>query len=113
MTARWILIALLMLAGCVEHPDPSGTVTYEHEQKLQEIDDSVLPPKFNLGDVVSVGDEMSIGIVVWSGRLTVFEKDTWVYSVLCHNKTISYTESNLVLVEKFDWNRPAKKGIVD
>lgn len=114
MNTRWILtIALLVLVGCETNPDPSGTVVTKHEQELQELEDSVLPPKFNLGDIVSVGEEMTIGIVISSYRHIIVGEYLWVYSVLFHNKTIKYTEDKLVLVEKFDWNRPAKKGVID
>jgi hypothetical protein len=112
---KWILItAILMLTGCgATYPDPSGTVDTEHQQSVSDVEDSVLPPKFNLGDVVSVGDETPIGIIISCQRQMVLDEYFWIYSVLFHNKTIRYTEDKIVLVEKFDWNRPSKQGIVD
>ena len=112
MSSRWVLItALLMVSGCA-NTDPSGTVAREHGE-THGVDDSILPPKFNLGDVVAVGEDIAIGIIVRSYRQWVDDAQVWVYQVMFHNQTIKYTESKIVLVEKFDWNRPAKKGIID
>ena len=115
MFTRWILIMslLMTITGCHHNPDPSGTVIAKHEEELSEVDDSVLPPKFSLGDIVSIGDDMSIGIVISSYRQYVEEENTWVYSILFHSTTIRYTEDKIILVEKFDWNRPAKRGVID
>jgi len=112
---KWILIFLItVFSGCgAAYPDPSGTVVDDHGQRINQTTNSVLPPKYTMGDIVSVEEDVTIGIIVKSDRETVEESEVWVYSVLFHNKTIRYSEDKIVLVEKFDWNRPAKKGVID
>ena len=113
MSSKWILIVtLLMASGCADTSDPSGTVAKSHEED-HGINDSILPPKFNLGDIVAVEEDITVGIIVRSYRQWVDDAQVWVYNVMFHNKTIKYVESKIVLVEKFDWNRPAKEGIID
>lgn len=75
---------------------------------------SSTPPEFNNGDVVSVGDSgVRIGIVVFSQRQQVQTDHVWVYKVMFQNHVVWYTEEKLTLVERFDWNRTPKPGLID
>lgn len=103
--------------GCA-NPDPSGNVTSHNSVRVNEEVDGVSPPRFNHGDTVFVNDGINIGIIIGYTRQNVYVNDgdavnTWVYSVMFQNSVISYTEDKLQLVEKFDWNRPSKPGIID
>lgn len=103
-------------SGCIA--DPSGTQIKDHSLEISdEIPDegeTLEPPKFNYGDVVSLGsgDSVQIGVVVSHQRYDFAGGRHWTYNVMFQNCTIIYSEENLELVEKFDW-KPAKPGVID
>lgn len=49
---KWILIFFItVVAGCGEpYPNPSGTVVEDHGQNIRQVANSVLPPKYTMGD---------------------------------------------------------------
>jgi hypothetical protein len=73
------------------------------------------PPAFSLGDIVSVGDNIKVGIVIDHQRNYNHDYDEWcwMYSVMFQSDTFDYDEDKLELIEAFDWGRPAKKGVID
>mgnify|MGYP000893693047 CR=1 FL=1 len=109
------LIVGALVVGC-SYPDPSGNVVKNHGSIQTQEPNCLLPPKYDLGDSVAVVDGLKVGIIVnhrWATVDLPLPQETWVYSVMFQNNTIEYTEEKLELVEKFDWSRPAKEGIVD
>jgi len=108
-----LLLSLLLCLGC-SNPNPSGQVVKTNDKNhSKEEADFLQPPQFDLGDTVSVEDTIKVGIVVDCVRSPVEGDYIWIYSVMFQNNTIKYTEEKLILIEAFDWGRPAKQGIVD
>lgn len=116
------IAAFLVVMGCAQ-PDPSGNPVKGHtiivDNDASDISDEVSPPKFSLGDVVAVSDSVKVGIVVAYNRNIRVDlpdgtnRSVWTYTVMFQNSSIYYTEEKLELVEAFDWNRPAREGIID
>lgn len=108
-----------ILSGCSGMPDPSGQEVqqYASQDMFMNVPGENLglePPKFNHGDTVSIKDGVQIGIVVSHQRWDLGSAEyIWVYNVMFQNSTIKYSEDYLELVEKFDWNKPVKQGIID
>ena len=110
----FVVLFVVLIAGCGA-PDPSGQEVEQHPTSHTIVDEDLLkPPQFNHGDVVAIKDGLQVGIVVKYQRWELNDmKFTWVYHVMFQNSTIKYSEDNLELVDKFDWNAPAKQGVID
>lgn len=112
--SMFLLPLLLGLCFGCTNPDPSGSVVKTNDKTYSGEDPDFLhPPQFNLGDTVSVDDTIKVGIIVGCVSSPVEGDYIWVYSVMFQNNTIKYTEDKLILIEAFDWGRPAKQGIID
>ena len=84
------------MSGCTSSPNPNI------ETEPVEIVATILPSKFQLGDLVLPKGGERYGIVT-----DKFHQDlTWLYNVMFHDWTHQYNESELVLVKQFDWNAP-------
>ena len=112
VTMFLLTLLVCLCFGCT-NPDPSGSVVKTNDKVHSSEPDFLQPPKFYLGDTVSVEDTIKVGIVVDCVSSSVEGDYIWVYSVMFQNNTIKYTEEKLILIEAFDWGRPAKQGIVD
>jgi hypothetical protein len=110
--ASSLLLLSILWVGCY-NSDPSGSVVKTNDKTHSGEPDFLQPPDFNLGDTVSVEDTIKVGIIVGCVSSPVEGDYIWVYSVMFQNNTIKYTEEKLILIEAFDWGRPAKQGIVD
>jgi len=90
--AMLFLLLCLLLTSCDE------------DSKKKKVS---LPPTYALGDVVKISQSSQVGFITEvNGSFS-----SWSYKVQFKNTEMRYNEENLVLVERFNWDKYAKAEV--
>ena len=98
---RILLLLICCTIGC-------STSTPLEPKPVPEI---TLPPLYAKGDIVAVRDGNTVGIVTGVNSSDARNPPLkWSYEVMFRSKTLNYSQEDLKLVERFNWDKYKPKA---